>query len=164
MPKLKKSSGKVADMFTQEDYFRMGAEYDALSQQIKELDKRKKDLSSKIKDGAIKFGVIDDKGSSYLENEQFILGNVAKKSLSFDEDKGVEMLESMGLGDIVDVVTTKTINGDKLDKAVREGRISLNDVESFTIEKVTYSVSVKAREEMPEVEQTTVKMAARRRG
>lgn len=164
MPKLKKSSGKVTDMFTQEDYFRMGAEYDALSQQIKELDKRKKDLSSKIKDGAIKFGVIDDKGSSYLENEQFILGNVAKKSLSFDEDKGVEMLESMGLGDIVDVVTTKTINGDKLDKAVREGRISLNDVESFTIEKVTYSVSVKAREEMPEAEQTTVKMAARRRG
>lgn len=165
MGKLKtvKKNGKVAPMFTQEDIGKMGREYADISAQIKELEAKKKDLAEKIKQGAESFGVKDDKGSFYLESDNFIMGKVAKKSFKIDQDKAVQTLESMGLGDVVDVVTVKTVNEDKLQSAVQDKRITLEEVENFTSVSVSYSVSVKEKEEMPEVEVSTVQMAARKK-
>ena len=163
MPKLKKT--KVEPLFTTEDLFRMGREYDEISKQIKELSDRKKSLSEKIKEGAQAYGVKDDKGSYYLEDpdHSICLGKIAKKSYIIDEDKAVATLEEMGLSDVVDVVTTKSVNQEKLNIAVKKGRVSLNVVQSFTTEDVNYSVSVKALEEMPEVEQSNFKIAAKKK-
>ena len=141
----------------------MGREYADISAQIKELEAKKKDLAEKIKQGAESFGVKDDKGSFYLESDNFIMGKVAKKSFKIDQDKAVQTLESMGLGDVVDVVTVKTVNEDKLQSAVQDKRITLEEVENFTSVSVSYSVSVKEKEEMPEVEVSTVQMAARKK-
>lgn len=168
MPKLKqlsrsKSKGAVTPMYSKEDVFRMGEEYDDLSTQIKTLDTRKKELSAKIKEGATQFGVKDDKGSSYLENDDFILGSVCKKSYSLQQDKAIDILERLGLGDVINVQTIKVVDEDKLNRAVQEGRISLNQVEEFTSVNTSYSVSVKRKEPMAEVEQTTFKSAARRK-
>ena len=165
MGKLKtvKKNGKVTPMFTQEDIGKMGREYADISAQIKELEAKKKDLAEKIKQGAESFGVKDDKGSFYLESDNFIMGKVAKKSFKIDQDKAVQTLESMGLGDVVDVVTVKTVNEDKLQSAVQDKRITLEEVENFTSVSVSYSVSVKEKEEMPEVEVSTVQMAARKK-
>lgn len=182
MPKLKKSpkqapsaaptpapaaapptEGKVTSLFTKNDVFAMGQEYAELSAQKKQLEDRLKFLSAQIKDGAEKFGVKDDKGSYYLENETLLLGRVAKKSFSFCQERAVETLEASGLGDVVDVVTVKTVNEEKLTDAVAKGRIALNVVEGFTDTKVTYAVSVKSKEAMPEVQTGDLSAAASRK-
>lgn len=153
------SSKKVTPMFSAENIIKMGEEYVAISKQIKVLDEKKKDLSAKIKDGAEKFGVKDDSGSFYIESDTLMLGKVAKKSFSIEQEKAVQTLESMGIGDVVDVVTVRTVNEDRLQVAVKEGRLTLKDVEGFTKASTSYAVSVKEKEAMPEVEQTTLKAA-----
>lgn len=157
-----KETPKVTPIFSAEDIGNMGREYAEISAQIKVLEERKKALSDKIKNGAEQFGVKDDKGSYYLENDSYIMGKVAKKSYRIDQDSAVPKLESMGLGDVVDVVTMKSVNEDKLQKAVQDGRISLDTVENFTNESVSYSVLVKEKEAMPEVEQSTLKVARKK--
>lgn len=163
MSALKKvTNSKVKPLFSVEEIGKLGKEYAEVSAQIKELEERKKSLADKIKDGAEKLGVKDDKGSFYLESATHIMGKVAKKSYRIDQDSAVATLESMGLGDVVDVVTVKTVNEDKLQKAVADKRISLGEVKKFTSETVSYSVSVKEKEAMPEVEQTTLKAARKK--
>ena len=159
MAKLKKFTKPE---MTAKEILSLGKEYSEISAQIKVLTDRKKELSDLIKKGAEKFGVIDDKGSYYLEDDNFILGKVAKKSFKLNQDKAVETLKSMDLGDVIDKVTTYIVNEDRLTQAVADKRISLDTVKSFTDTKVDYSVSVKEKEEMPEVEQSTL-MAARKK-
>lgn len=160
--KLKKSDGKVVPMFSEKDIANMAKEYSEISAQIKELDSRKKELSEKLKQGAEDFGVKNDKGSFYLESDYFIVGKEAKKSISLDQEKAIKTLEKMGLGDVIDVVTTKVVNEDKLSTAVQDKRIDFKEVEKFTNTKVSYSVSVKAKEVMEEVEQTTLSVAKKK--
>lgn len=159
LKKATKKSAVVKPLYSIEDIGRMGKEYAELSAQIKALEEQKKLLADKIKSGAEQFGVKDDKGSYYLESATHIMGKVAKKSYKIDQDKAVETLESMGLGDVVDVVTVKTVNEDRLQKAVKDKRITLDFVQEFTNETVSYSVSVKEKEVIPEVEQSTLKVA-----
>lgn len=159
----KKSGKKATPVITKDEVGLMAKEYSEISKQIKVLEDRKKLLATQIKEGAVKYGTPDDKGSSYLEVNGFIAGNVCKMSMSLDHDKGVEYLEKKGLGDIVDVMQVKTINEEKLEKAVGEKRLSLADVESFTNKKQSYQVSVKPIEEMPEVEQSNLSLAAKRK-
>lgn len=162
MPKLKKTEKKITPMFSEKDIAKMAEEYSEISAQIKELSERKSMLSDKIKQGAESFGVKDDKGSYYLESDRFIMGKVASKSFSINQDKAVKVLESMGLGDVVDVVIVKTVNDKKLESAVLDKRISLDEVNKFTNTSITYKVSVKPKEEMAEVEQSTLKVAKRK--
>lgn len=165
MATLKKAGTKksaIKPLFSAEDIAKMGREYANISAQIKQLEEQKKNLADKIKSGAEQFGVKDDKGSFYLESDSHIMGKVAKKSFKIDQDKAVSTLESMGLGDVIDVVTMKTVNEDKLQKAVQEKRITLDDVSGFTNESVSYSVLVKEKEAMPEVEQTSLKAARKK--
>ena len=69
----------------------------------------------------------------------------------------------MGLGDVVDVVTTKVVNEDRLQSAVQDRRITLDVVQDFTNESVSYSVSVKEKAEMPEVEQSNLQVARKKK-
>ena len=158
---LKKAS-KVTSMFTAKDYEKMAKEYDEISSQIKVLEARKKSLADQIKIGAETLGVKDDKGSYYLETPTFIVGRVAKKSLSINQEKGVEVLKKHKLNKCVEVITKEVVNEDALSKAVSNGEISLDQVQTFTEEKVSYQVSVKAKEEMVEVEQSTLSVAKRK--
>lgn len=163
LKRAKKSDTKVTPMFTEDNVKSLGRQYADISSQIKALEEQKKALAEKIKQGAEQFGVKDDKGSFYLESEDLMIGKVAKKSFKIDQDKAVKTLESMGIGDVVDEVTVRTVNEDRLQQAVSDGRLSLDTVESFTNVSVSYSVLVKEKEAMPEVEQTTLKSAAKRK-
>ena len=163
LKRAKKSDTKVTPMFTEDNVKSLGRQYADISSQIKALEEQKKALAEKIKQGAEQFGVKDDKGSFYLESEDLMMGKVAKKSFRIDQDKAVKTLESMGIGDVVDEVTVRTVNEDRLQQAVSDGRLSLDTVESFTNVSVSYSVLVKEKEAMPEVEQTTLKSAAKRK-
>ena len=166
MPKLKKMTKNILNetkpLFFVQDIGKMGKEYSEVSKQIKVLEERKKFLADTIKSQVEQVGVKDDKGSYYLEDENFIMGKVAKKSFKIDQDKAVETLESMGLGDVVDVVTVKTVNEDRLQRAVQEKRLTLDTVQDFTNESVSYSVLVKEKEIMPEVEQSTLQVAKKK--
>ena len=161
LKRAKKSDTKVTPMFTEDNVKSLGSQYADISSQIKALTEQKTALAEKIKQGAEQFGVKDDKGSFYLESEDLMMGKVAKKSFKIDQDKAVKTLESMGIGDVVDEVTVRTVNEDRLQQAVSDGRLSLDTVESFTNVSVSYSVLVKEKEAMPEVEQTTLKSAAK---
>ena len=163
LKRAKKNDTKVSSMFTEDNVKSLGRQYADISSQIKALEEQKKALAEKIKQGAEQFGVKDDKGSFYLESEDLMMGKVAKKSFRIDQDKAVKTLESMGIGDVVDEVTVRTVNEDRLQQAVSDGRLSLDTVESFTNVSVSYSVLVKEKEAMPEVEQTTLKSAAKRK-
>lgn len=163
LKRAKNSDTKVTPMFTEDNVKSLGRQYADISSQIKALEEQKKALAEKIKQGAEQFGVKDDKGSFYLESEDLMMGKVAKKSFKIDQDKAVKTLESMGIGDVVDEVTVRTVNEDRLQQAVSDGRLSLDTVESFTNVSVSYSVLVKEKEAMPEVEQTTLKSAAKRK-
>lgn len=163
LKRAKKSDTKVTPMFTEDNVKSLGRQYADISSQIKALEEQKKALAEKIKQGAEQFGVKDDKGSFYLESEDLMMGKVAKKSFKIDQDKAVKTLESMGIGDVVDEVTVRTVNENRLQQAVSDGRLSLDTVESFTNVSVSYSVLVKEKEAMPEVEQTTLKSAAKRK-
>lgn len=162
---LKRSKkASVTPMFSKDDYIKMSEEYLEISAQIKELDAKKKELSDKIKQGAETYGVKDDKGSFYCESDTCIFGKVAKKSMKLNQTKAIAVLKSMGLGDVVDVVTTEVVNESKLESAVQSGKISLKTVEDFTDSSTSYSVSVKKVEEVStEVEQTTLKKVARKK-
>lgn len=157
-----KKVNKVKPLFSADDISKLGREYAEVSAQIKQLEERKKALAEKIKSGAEQFGVQDDKGSFYLEDDTLIMGKVARKSFKIDQDKAVQTLESMGLGDVVDEVVVKTVNEDKLQSAVSNGRITLDDVEGFTNVSTAYSVLVKEKEAIPEVEVTTTKVARKK--
>ena len=166
MSKLKKvsknDSNETKPLYFVQDIGKLGREYAEVSKQIKLLDERKKFLADTIKSQVEQTGVKDDKGSYYLEDDNFIMGKVAKKSFKIDQDKAVETLESIGLGDVIDIVTVKTVNEDRLQRAVQEKRLSLDTVQDFTNESVSYSVLVKEKEIMTEVEQTTLQVAKKK--
>ena len=161
MSKLKKSGNKVAPLFTVEDMFSMGKEYAELSKKNKVLSEKIKDLSAKIKSCVQYYGTRDDKGSYYIENDSVALGSIAKVKVSLDQEKGIQILRDLGLDSCIK--TTYVIDEDALEEAVSEGKISLNKVQEFTVKTESYSVSVKSLEEMPEVEQTSLKSVARRK-
>ena len=159
---LKKARPKVVPILSEDDIAKLGREYAEISAQIKVLESKKKELAEKIKEGAEQFDVKDDKGSYYLENENHILGKVARKSFKIDQDKAVNMLQAMGIGDVIDVVTTNVVNEERLERAVQEGRLTFDTVEEFTKTSVSYSVLVKEKEVLSEVDQTTLKVAKKK--
>lgn len=160
MGKLKRI---VDSIFSKEDFRIMAEEYISVSEQIKALDARKKQLSENLKKGAEMYGVKDDNGSFYCESDSCIFGKVAKKSMKINQEKAVEVLRSLNMGDLIDEVTTYTVNTDKLESAVQSGKLSLDVVEGFTDVTTSYAVSVKPKEEVAEVEQTLFKKASKKK-
>lgn len=129
-------------------------EYDNLSSQMKLLDAKKKELSNEIKKIAQATGTKDDKGSFYMENDNYVWGSIARKSISLNRTKAEDLFKSMGVWADV-IVIKEEIDEDKVETLVAEERLSFDELESITDVKVVYSVSVKQKdkvEEMPEVQ------------
>ena len=159
---LRVVGGKKSTKLDEFDLFRMASEYDAISSQMKALEKQKKTLSEKIKELTQKFGAKDEKGSHYASNGEFLCGNVAKHSISLNTDKAVKLLQSKGLHDYIEEKIVKVVDEKKLEKAIAMGEITQAEFESIMDDKVSYSVLVKKEEQMPEVQQTTLKAAKKK--
>lgn len=159
MAKLLKKSAK----YTKEELLRMARVYDEISSKMKELDKTKKMLSDKIKEATEELGVKDDKGSFYFELDNVVTGKVAKKSVSLNEDKAKELFKKKGIyDDVVEVIEMEQINESALEEKINDGVISDEEFESICDIKTSYSVSVKEKEDMPEVEVTELKAASKK--
>ena len=133
-------------------------EYNSLREEKKKIESRMSALAKQIKEDAEARGVKDDKGSFYAENDNFIYGKQCKKSVSFDKDKAISYFKNHGYEDCID--TVEVINEAAVEGHVNSGDISFEDLEDITTTKVSYAVDVKKKEEMSEVQQTTVSMAA----
>ena len=90
------------------------------------------------------------------------MGKVASKSMKIDDTKAVEVLESKGLADCVKTVVVKTVDEQKLEQAVMNNKITLDEVEEFTTINTSYKVSVVKKEALPEVEQSTLAVASKK--
>lgn len=133
-------------------------EYDNLREQKKIIEKRLGVLSDQIKVSAETLGTKDDKGSYYAEKGNYIFGKQCKKSVSFDKDKAISFFKKRGYKDCI--ATVETVDEEAVEARINSGDISFEDLEGITNTKVSYAVDVKKKEEMPEVEQTTVPLAA----
>lgn len=136
----------------------MLSEYDSLREQKKKIEDRMKYLADQIKANAEKVGVKDDKGSFYAEDEQFIYGKQCKKSVSFNQEKALSYFRDHGYDDCI--TTVEVINEEAVESRINTGDISFEDLEDITTTKVSYAIDLKRKEEMPEVEQTEVPIAA----
>ena len=136
----------------------MLSEYDSLREQKKKIEDRMKYLADQIKANAEKVGVKDDKGSFYAEDEQFIYGKQCKKSVSFNQEKALSYFRDHGYDDCI--TTVEVINEEAVESRINTGDISFEDLEDITTTKVSYAIDLKRKEEMSEVEQTEVPIAA----
>ena len=157
-----KKKNKVVSMFSLSDYEKMAQEYDDVSKQLKVLTDRKKVLSEQLKKGAEELGSKDDKGSYYCNTDSFVFGKQAKKSVTINLEKAIPFLRKKHLDSLIHEEVVYSIDKDELQDAVSEGSLTVDDVKSITDVEVSYSVSVKAREEVPEIEQTTLVAAKRK--
>ena len=132
-------------------------EYMELSQQIKTLEARKKQIAVELKNYSAQNGTEDDKGSFYCENEDFVFGQVARTKLVQSEN-AIDILRELGREDCIKV--EETIDREKLNAYHDEGIISDEDVKSlFEVvqESPSVMVKMKKKEEMPEIQTARVK-------
>lgn len=135
-------------------------EYNHLREQQKFIKKRQSELADKIKKYSAEYGVKDSKGNMYLEDEEFIYGQQARKSVKLNEDKAKELFRRKDVYDLVvekEVIEKEIINEEKLSELVEEGRISMEELEEVTDIKVSYAIDVRRKEvedteDMPEVQ------------
>lgn len=147
-----KKKAKVTSMFSKEDAQIMAEEYNDLSIKIKELETRKKKLADSLKKCAETIGVVDDKGSSYIDCDTYVVGRVARKSVKIDQKKGVDLLREKGLDYCIKEETVYTVIESEVEKAVADEELTEDEVREFTSVSTSYSVSVKEKEDIPEVE------------
>lgn len=171
--RVKKEAKPSKMKVTKKDIETFAEEYDRISQQIKELDSRKKELAAVIKESAVEIGTVDDKGSHYVDTDTFICGSVRNQKVTIDNEKAYAYLTTHkdkkggDFNDCIQQVTKYVVDEDALGKAVQDDRVDINTLrENCYNINISYSVSVKKKEveaEMPEVEQTSLKKAARRK-
>lgn len=150
-------------LITRDDLGALAKEYAELNKQMKALDKRKKELADLIKSNTEKFGTKDDTGSYYFESDEYITGKCSAKSFKINQEKAKVKLVELGLWDKVkNVKVVETVDEGLLEHLVSTGEISLDTINSFTDVKETFRVSVTKKEELPEAEQGTLKVARRK--
>lgn len=138
------------------------AEYNSLREQKKSIESQMAKVSADLKSYAEKNGTKDDKGSYYVEYGDYMIGKQARKSISFDVPKAVTFFRKHGIPECVD--TIEVINSDAVEQAINEGIISVEDLEKITETKISYSIDVRAREEITDVQETQVAASRKVRG
>ena len=123
-------------------------QYDALRAQSKKISAEMTRLADIIKKYAEAEGVKDDKGSYYCEDDHFIFGNQAKKSVKFKDEIAIPFLKDKGLDEAVK--TIEVIDDSAVEKYVKKGSITFEEFESMTETKTVYAVIVKPKEEITE--------------
>lgn len=139
-------------------------EYNDLRTQSKLIKTRMDSLAKEIKLYLSNTVTPDSKGSYYEENDDFVYGSQAKKSIKINEDKATALFKKMGVLDkVVDVKTV--INEDKVSKLVENGELTVEELEQVLDTKVTYSIDIKEKtksEDMPVVDKASSTKPKRR--
>lgn len=129
------------------------AEYNLLRAKTKTIKSRMDEIAKEIKTHLTKNVTPDSKGSYYAEDDNFIYGNMAKKSIKLNEERAKVFLQERNLLEQASEVKV-VIKEDKLEKLIANGDITLEEFETLVDTKVTYSIDVKEKkkEDIVEVE------------
>lgn len=137
------------------DFYSLLDEYQTINDKMKILDKRKKEIAKIVKEYASTHGVKNANGSMFCENNKYIFGQQAKKTVKMNFERAREFFVANKLWDKVREVKEE-INEDAVEKLVSEGTISVEDLESLVDIKTQYAVSIKEKtietEEQPMAE------------
>lgn len=140
-------------------------EYNVLRDNKKVIEERMKVLADLIKEESEKKGVKDENGSFIYENSSFIGGKQAKKSVNFNKEKALKFFKDRNLTKAYKEVVTEEIVESEVEKYIASEKITLEDLESITTTKVTYSVLVKQKEEVKdEVEELPLVASKKSKG
>ncbi|MBD3262448.1 MAG: hypothetical protein GF334_12420 [Candidatus Altiarchaeales archaeon] len=140
-PPKKKSTPKKPNGMTLKKIAGKAAQYLQHSKEGKEIDKRKKTLSSELKEYAESLGDQNDTGSFVLELPGgFKVSKVASKTASIDEDSCLDILNKNGL---FNRCTKTVVDAKEVEACVSEGLISVEDAKQFTNFKVSYRIDVR---------------------
>lgn len=139
----KKYTKQVADQ--------MATEYAELSAKIKALTETKNELSAKIKECALELGSKNNEGSSIFDTGSFTIANNVVSRVELDDEKAISFAKKNGFDDCVKIV--EAIDEKALEKHYKSGDISDKQMKDLTNISVSYRVSVKKNELMPEIEQ-----------
>lgn len=138
-------------------------EYNVLREQKTSIEARMKVLATELKDAAEKQGSKDDRGSYYLDCEGFMIGKVARKSVTFNVEKAEKLFRKKGIPECLKEITV--VDNDAVEAAIAEGYISEQELESITDVSVTYSIDIHKKEEVTdEVKETQVAASKKTRG
>ena len=152
--KLKKKPTANELPFSGRNLSEVLAEYSEITEQIKFLDKRKKELAESLKELALKTGVKDEKGSYYVDEGDMVFGRMRKCSVSLNEEKAMSFFKSKGL---LKEVTKSVIDLDKVDLLVGCGQVTAEEIESISVVKESFQFYLGEKtkeepEEMPEIQ------------
>lgn len=138
---------------------RLVEEYSTLRDKSKIIKDRMDEIAKTIKDYLSANVKPDAKGSYYSQNDNFVYGSQAKKSVKLNEKRATEFFKSKGLLEkVVDVKTV--INEDKVSKLLENKEITQQDLESLVDIKTSYSIDIKAKVKEEEEEIVEVKVAS----
>lgn len=144
---------------TSKEIERLVEEYTTLRDKTKSIKTRMDEIAKTIKDYLSSNLKPDSKGSYYAQNDNFVYGSQAKKTVKLNETKATEFFKSKGLLEkVVDVKTV--INEDKVSKLLENAEITQEELESLVDIKTTYSIDIKAKVKEEEEEIVEVKVAS----
>ena len=127
------------------------SQYESIKEQEKLIKERKEELSKFLKSFAVSKGQQDSKGSSYITEGEFVVGNVASKKITFNQEKALAYItehKSELVNDIME--TVQIVSESKIEALVSKGLLSVDDVEQMVDTKITYRLNI--QKEKPEEE------------
>lgn len=138
------------------------AEYNMLRAKSKTIKSRMDELAKNIKNHLTKNVTPDAKGSYYAEDENFVYGNMAKKSMKLNEERAKVFLQERNLLEQASEVKV-VIKEDKLEQLIANGDITLEEFETLVDTKVTYSIDIKEKQKEEEPVEVEVASSVKRR-
>lgn len=138
------------------------AEYNMLRAKSKTIKSRMDELAKNIKAHLTKNVTPDSKGSYYAEDENFVYGNMAKKSMKLNEEKAKVFLQERNLLEQASEVKI-VIKEDKLEQLIANGDITLEEFETLVDTKVTYSIDIKEKQKEEEPVEVEVASSTKKR-
>ena len=125
------------------------AEYNLLRAKQKTIKSRMDELAKEIKGYLTKNVSPDSKGNYYQEDDNFVYGNMAKKSIKLNEERAKVFLQERNLLEQVSDVKI-VINEDKLEQLLANETITMEEFESLVDTKVSYSIDIKEKKKEEE--------------
>lgn len=138
------------------------SEYNMLRAKSKTIKSRMDELAKNIKAHLTKNVTPDSKGSYYAEDDNFVYGNMAKKTIKLNEERAKVFLQERNLLEKASDVKI-VINEDKLEQLLANKEITMEELQTLVDTKVTYSIDIKEKQKEEEPVEVEVASSTKKR-
>lgn len=136
------------------------AEYNLLRAKTKTIKARMDELAKDIKGYLTSNVSPDSKGNYYEEDDNFVYGNMAKKSIKLNEERTKVFLQERNLLEQASEVKV-VIKEDKLEQLLANGDITMEEFKTLVDTKITYSIDIKEKKKEEEPVEVQVASSTR---